>query len=173
MVKEEKKIITRESCKKELLGLAKSNLRSDLLLFFVMLLIFVPLGIGSVYIARYLLALGVAFALICAVGPIVFIYKVVLDIIMMRLASRGEFSVEKDTVSRLSAGEQRRFGEGRGIVDAIYFSRCGRYASPKSHFDMSSVGDEFYLVVLHNKKNKLVLAFPSLMYECNELDRLQ
>lgn len=44
-----------------------------------------------------------------------------------------------------------------------------RKEADRAAFDIASVGDEFYLVVLHNKKKELVFAFHTMMYECNEI----
>ena len=71
----------------------------------------------------------------------------------LRLIARGGFSIALDTVSRLARGELPR--EGKGTVNVIYFTRYGRYEADRAAFDIASLGDEFYLVVLHNKKGSL------------------
>ena len=81
------------------------------------------------------------------------------------MVERDEFSIVKDTVSRLSRGEP----EGRHTVDAIYFTLNGRYVPSKTTFDLSSVDDEFYLVILHTRRNELCFAFHTMMYECKDL----
>jgi hypothetical protein len=50
-------------------------------------------------------------------------------------------------------------------VDVIYFTKYGRYVATGMNFDLASVGDVFYLVILHAKEEKLVFAYNSMMYE--------
>ncbi len=164
-------MITREGCKQDLKRWAKANFLHDAVLFSVMVLIFVPLMFLSIYIAKRILVLGVVFALACAVAPVIFIYRIVLDIITVRLVERDSFSIVRDTVCRLSKGEiPQKYSEGGDTVDVIYFKKYGRYVASGITFDISSVGDECYLVIVHGKKEKLVFAFHSTMYECKDLD---
>ena len=59
MQKESKNILTREGCKTELKKLSKANLVQDSIILAVLLLIFVPLFILSIYLAKYILILGI------------------------------------------------------------------------------------------------------------------
>ena len=170
MTKESKNILTRESCQKELVRWAKEKLLSDIVLLAVMLLIFVPLFVACVYVAKNILALEIILALICASAPAFFTYRIVCDIIKLRLVKQGAFSITRDTVSRISRGEiPKNYSEGRHTVDAVYFTKHGRCTSLQTPFDLSSVGDEFYLVILHGKKDQIVFAYHSMMYECKDL----
>ena len=167
MTKESKNILTRESCQKELVRWAKGEMIPDVVLVIVMLLIFVPLFVACVYVAKNILVLGIMLALMCTIVPAFFIYKIVRDIIKMCLVKQGAFSIVKDTVSRISKGEvPKNYSEGRHTVDVVYFAKYGRCTSMKTPFDISSEGDEFYLVVLHGKKDQIVFAYHSMMYEC-------
>ena len=173
MTKETKNIITRDICKSDLKHMAKADLLQDVVLFVIMLLIFVPFILMAVHVAKYILILGVVVALACTIAPVVFACRIILDITALRLVERGGFSIVKDTVSRLSKGEiPKKYSEGRHTVDVIYFTKYGRCTSSslKTPFDLSSVGDEFYLVVLHNKKQEIALAFHSMMYECKDVE---
>lgn len=166
MIKETKNILTYESCRDELARWAKGSLLPDTVLFAVMLLIFVPLFVMCIYVSKNVLVLGIVFALICTVAPIVFAFRIVGDIITLRLIKRGGFSVVEDTVCRLSKGEiPQKYSEGRASVDVIYFTKYGRYVASGMNFNLASVGDVFYLVILHTKKEKLVFAYHSIMYE--------
>ena len=170
MTKESKNILSCESCQKELVRWAKGKLLPDIVLLVVMLLIFVPLFVACIYLAKYILVLGIILALMCTVAPAFFVYRIVCDIIKLRLVKQGAFSITRDTVSRISRGEvPKNYSEGRHTVDAIYFTKYGRCTSIKTPFDLSSVGDEFYLVVLHGKKDQIVFAYHSMMYECKDL----
>ena len=172
MQKESKTILTRQSCKIELKKLSKANLVQDLVILAILLLIFVPLFILSIYLAKYILILGIAFALICMIFPVLFIYKIIRDVMFSRTVEQDGFSIVKDTVSRISRDEiPKSYSEGRRTVNVIYFAKYGRCVAPKlrTPFDLSGVGDEFYLVIL-NKNKKIIFAYNLAMYECKELD---
>ena len=172
MQKESKTILTRQSCKIELKRLSKANLVHDLVILAILLLIFVPLFILSIYLTKYILILGIAFALICMISPVLFIYKTIRDVTFLRTVDQDGFSIVKDTVSRISRDEiPKSYSEGRRTVNVIYFAKYGRCVAPKvrTPFDLSGVGDEFYLVIL-NKNKKIIFAYNLAMYECKELD---
>ena len=172
MQKESKNILTREGCKIELKKLSKANLVQDLVILAVLLLIFVPLFILSIYLAKYILILGIAFALICTIFPVLLIYKIICAVMFSRTVDQNGFSIVKDTVSRISRDEiPKSYSEGRRTVNVIYFAKYGRCVAPKvrTPFDLSGVGDEFYLVIL-NKNKKIIFAYNLAMYECKELD---
>ena len=172
MQKEAKTILTREGCKKELKLISKANLVQDLVILAVLLLIFAPLFALSIYLAKSILILGIVFALICAIFPIIFIYKIIRDVMFSRIIEQNGFSIVKDTASRISRDEiPKSYSEGRRTVNVIYFEKYGRCVAPKvrTPFDLSGVGDEFYLVILH-KKEEIIFAYKSIMYYCKELD---
>ena len=174
MQKESKNNLTREGCKIELKRLSKANLVQDLVILAILLLIFVPLFILSIYLTKYILILGIAFALICMISPVLFIYKTIRDVMFSRTVEQDGFSIVKDTVSRISRDEiPKSYSEGRYTVNVIYFAKYGRCVAPKviTPFDLSGVGDEFYLVISH-KKDEIIFAYNSAMYECKELDNV-
>ena len=169
---ESKNILTRENCKAELKRLSKARLMQDSVVLAVLLLIFVPLFLLSMYLAKYILILGIGFALMCAFFPAMFVYRIIRDVTFSKMIEQNGFSIVKDTVSRISLDEiPKSYAEGRRTVNVIYFAKHGRCVAPKvrTPFDFSAPGDEFYLVVLH-KKEEIVFAYNSIMYNCNELD---
>ena len=174
MPKESKNILTRESCIADLKRLSKANLAQDLAILVVFLLIFVPLFILSIYLAKYILILGITFALICMIFPGLFIYRIIRDVMFSRTVEQDGFSIVKDTVSSISRDEiPKSYSEGRRTVNVIYFAKYGRCVAPilKTPFDLSGVGDEFYLVILH-KKDEIIFAYNSVMYEGKEFDNV-
>lgn len=164
MEKRTKNIITRESCYKELLHTAKADIYLSIVLLAIMLVIFVPLSFLGVYIAKYVVVLGVVFALACYVVPAYMVFDMVRHIRALKMVHRGEFSIVKDTVSLLSPGEPM----GKSTVNAIYFSVYGRYLPGDTAYDLTSVDDEYYLVVMDIKKYPIQMAFHSLLYEYKE-----
>ncbi len=172
MAKETKNIITYESCKEQLTKAARSGLMHDLILLAIVLLICVPIIILSIYLATYILLLGIAFALPCAIASVFFICETVRRILRLRLLAHGGFSVVKDTVYRVSRDEApKNYTEGRHTVNAIYFTNYGRCTAFGTPFDLAAVGDEFYLVVLHNKKKEVAFAVHTMMYEYKETEK--
>ena len=92
--------------------------------------------------------------------------------IFARTVDQNGFSIVKDTVSRISRDEiPKSYSEGRRTVNVIYFAKYGRCVAPKvrTSFDLSGVGNEFYLVISH-KKDEIIFAYNSAMSECKELD---
>ena len=175
MKTESKNILTRENCKAELKRLSKSRLMQDSVVLAVLLLIFVPLFLLSIYLAKYIIILGIGFALICAIFPAMFVYRIIRDVTFSKMIEQNGFSIVKDTVSRISLDEiPKSYAEGRRTVNVIYFAKHGRCVAPKvrTPFDFSAPGDEFYLVVLH-KEREIIFAYNSIMYNCNELDVTQ
>ena len=175
MKAESKNILTRESCKAELMRLSQARLMQDSVVLGVLLLIFVPLFLLSMYLAKYILILGIVFALICMIFPAMLVYRIIRDVTFSKMIKQNGFSIVKDTVSRIALDEiSKSYAEGRRTVNVIYFANHGRCVAPKvrTPFDLSASGDEFYLVVLH-KKEEIVLAYNSIMYSCNELDVAQ
>ena len=170
MQKESKNKLTREGCKIELKKLSKANLVQDLVILAILLLIFVPLFILSIYLAKYILILGIAFALICMLFPGLFIYRIIRDVMFSRTVEQDGFSIVKDTVSRISRGEiPKIYSEGRRTVNVIYFAKYDRCIAPKvrTPFDLSGVGDEFYLVILR-KNEKIIVAYDLAIYDYRE-----
>lgn len=166
MQKQSKNIISREACKKDLQHLARADVYQSAVLLAVVLLIFVPLFCMSIYVSKHILGLGLIFALICAALPIIFAVRLIRRLARMRLIRQNGFSIVKDTVCRLSKDES----DGRHTVDALYFTDYGRCTSYKPAFEVSSVGDEFFLVVLHTKKKEICFAFNAVAYECADFE---
>ena len=116
--------------------------------------------------------MGIGFALIWAIFPSIFVYRIIRDVTFSKMIEQNGFSIVKDTVSRISLDEiPKSYAEGRRTVNVICFAKHGRCVAPKvrTPFDFSAPGDEFYLIVLH-KKEEIVFAYNSTMYDCNELD---
>ena len=165
---ETKNMITRESVKKDLIFSAKRLLVIDCIALVLLSLLMALLIYASLFAARYVLVVGLLLALIFLIPPILGAFYVIRDIRNLRLAARGGFLIVTDTVCDLVKGEPI----GRhSVADAIYFKRYGRWIAADTTFGLTSVGDEFYLVVLQNKKKEIKMAFHSLMYRCDEVTR--
>ena len=161
-----KNIITRENCKKDLKDLIKSDISFDACMLVIVLLIHIPLLCISIYILTFSLIIGIPMFLGSLLMPTYYIYELTSDIIRMRLVVHDGFSIVKDRVQVLSKGEV----QNRQTVNVIYFAEYGRYPANNMTFTLSSVGDEFYLVVIHTKKKEATFAYHTNYYECSELD---
>jgi hypothetical protein len=148
--------------------LARADLLSGLILLAVILVIFVPLILLGIYLLKYIMAFGIVVILVCALPITYFIYRLINNILAVQLVKTDGFSIIKDTVSRLSKGEPAGH---RHTVDAIYFTKHGRFVPEQTVFDLTSLHDEFYLVVLNDKKKEIKFAYNTMMYDCKELDQ--
>ena len=166
MAKQTKNVITLAECHKTLVNSAKADVMISIIFLVVMSVLFVPFIFLGLYLAKYLVILGIVFALCCLIAPAYWTYELILALRKFDRVKRGEFSIVKDTVSRLSPGEP----VGKSTVDAIYFSTYGRFVPGKTTYDLTSVGDEYYLVVMDTKKESIQMAFHTLMYECKDVE---
>ena len=166
MTKETKNILTWEDCQKKLMRWAKGELFPHVVLLGIVSLALIPFFIWAAFMAKRELVLGILLGLLCATGPIALVYRITCDVKQIGLVKQGSFSVVRDTVFRISRGETpRNSKEGRDTVDVVYFERYGRCTSLNTPFDFSAVGDEFYLVILHAKRDEIIFAYHSAMYD--------
>lgn len=172
MAKETKNIITRENCKNKLMASAKADvILYSCVLAFVSLFVLLPLAWGGICFLNDILILGIAALVLSLLLFGVLACFLTKSIIELRLIAKGSFSIVKAKVEHLSKSEcPRNRSEGRHSVNAIYFAHDGRCTSFLCSFDLIAVGDEFYLVILHNKKKEIALAYPLTMYEFKELN---
>ena len=169
-------MISRASCGKSLLQYAKSEVYTYSVYTGVILLVLIPISlILSFYISmadfRWLkLLLLVLFGIPISAPLIYFVYNLVINIIKLQLAKRSEFSIVKATVSRLVRNERPKGVMSRSTYDVIYFVGYGHIIPSQTVFDLTSDKDEFYLVILHNKKREIVQAYHTKRYECKDID---
>lgn len=109
-----------------------------------------------------------------------FMYSVVNLNLKKKMIYNGGYTVCRDVL--IGKGEcqmDRNFVRGfmrrnnrNNRVDAFYFSYYGRYAAvtleEKTLFELSECGEEFYLVVYNNRKEKPVAIYNSKLYERKE-----
>ena len=170
-MKQTKNKLTRDLIKEELKRLTKSSVR-----FSTVFLITTGISVGLPFILLGIF--GMSDSLISGIACIVigtalllFLAKLLLDDVRRtRLVEKGKFFIIKDSVSRISRDEPQ--GRYR-TVNVLYFVRFGRYIPPKTTFNLSSVGDEFYLVILSTRKPEICFAYHTMMYECNDIDDVE
>ena len=160
--------LTRDLIKAELKSYTKGSARITTVFFLTIVITgalpFILLGIAAMSDS---LISGITCIVIGVFLILIFTWILLTDIKHKRLVENGKFYIIKDSVSRLSRGEPQ--GKYR-TVDVLYFVRFGRYVPSKTTFDLSSVGDEFYLVIIPTKKPTICFAYHTMMYECNDVD---
>ena len=174
MQEKSKNVLTRESCKNELKRVVKANLMQESFILAAMLLIILPMYVLLINFAQNIFILVIILVFL-GMFPIMVLYRIIRDVIFFGMIEKNKFFIVKDTVSRISRdecpGHYLKHGfEGRYTVNVIYFTKYGRCAAPKlrTPFDISGVDDEFYLVLSY-KKDEIILAYNSVMYDCKEL----
>ena len=170
MQKESKNILTREGCKAELKRLSKEVLVENSVILAILLLIFVPLFISSIYLTTRILILAIVLALLCVLPPAFFVYAVIRAVMLLRTIEQNGFLIVKDTVSHICRDEiARNYFEGHRTVHAIYFAKYGRCIATKvrSTFGLPCAGDEFYLVILR-KNEEIIVAYDLAIYDYRE-----
>ena len=184
MTNSKKNLLTRERCIADFQKNRKLDLYFNLLGFIGMFLLFgafIALLLASTLPSdpgRWIGLVIFSFPQVCMLLRTIAVLR---DISRMR---KGEFSISVDKVKGIGKGE-RRYERGiRGEIEAIkdyrftmsqyadylHFWEYDRFSPSRTVFDMASVDDEFYVVVLNNKKEKPVLIYSLKMYECKDLD---
>ena len=168
-MKQTKNIITRDMCRDEQKNYLKASICMGVALT-VFILLPVPLFfyIAVIFSKDSFIASLIPIIPCCiCIFPFFLMIKTLSNYVnQLRFINQGRLSIAKDTVYRLAINERA----GRTTQNAIYFSKYGRYVPAKSIFDLSSVGDEFYLVIIPAKKPKICFAYHTMMYECNDVD---
>ena len=95
MQKESKNILTRERCKAELKRSSKAHLVQDSVILAVLLLIFVPLFVLSISLAKHILVLGIVLALVCMICPALFVRRIIRDVLYSGAIGQNAFSIVK------------------------------------------------------------------------------
>ena len=162
MNKMTKNIITRESCKKELVHLAKADMKCYTVLLLALALVYLPLFFAGLGVAKDAAVLGIPMMVFSLFLPCFFGYMIFNAARMLGEIEQGEFSVVTDTVSYLSRGEV----VGRNqTADVIYLSEFGRYIPSQTVFDLTDTDDTFYVVVINRRKKVPVFVYHSMLYE--------
>ena len=174
MAPETKNLFTRSDCKKEIeRALAQEVYRFGCILAVICLLL-IPCSLlpfsqlerfSDPFVRSVIIALGLLFYLPIAMMG----YATATSLIQLRFARKGYLVILTDTVKRLSPGEPR----GRySTADVLYFEKTGKYIPSRTAFQITSVGDTYYVVFLSNGKRRtpVRLGYPTKLYDCKETD---
>ena len=161
----EKNVITHDSCRKAIISAERGEVPFYTVIFIAFAAVFTPIIVLCISSLTDMLALAVILSIMLAIAPICAAWKLISVIMCARRARVGELLIVTDTVSRLSKGEHVK--NGRGFTDVIYFTEHGRVETGGVNYDFSSVGDNFYLVLLDGSVR---LIYHSKIYECIEVD---
>jgi len=153
----EKNIITYESCKNVIRKELQADIRTLGLLLPVILIIFVPFTCGfislafeegTLIVAR--LFWGIIVAPIFAALPVYFIYQLINALFQLNMVNQYKFSIEKDTVTKLE-----RVYRHRREQEVAHFKNYGKFVISSTQYSLTSVNDEYYLVILNANKTVL------------------
>ena len=161
--------LTRAECQKKLLAENAFQLRLNffLLAIFLTLLIFSTVACIRLFDRSWFL--GIPLIIAFFVPSTIFTCKAIGNVRTLRLIERGGFSIVKDTVIGFAREPNRKHTEE---VDVIYLSKHGRVLPSDTAFKFSSVGDEFYVVILHNKNGAVAGTYHTKMYTCDEMNEI-
>ncbi len=159
-----KNIITHDSCRRVIINAERGEVPFYTVIFIAFAAIFTPIIVLCISSLTDMLALAVILSIMLAIAPACAAWKLISVIISAHRARVGELLIVTDTVSRLSKGELVK--NGRGVTDVIYFVEHGRVECGGFNFDFSSVGDEFYLVLLDGKVR---LIYHTKLYEFKDM----
>lgn len=157
-----KNILTREEIKKVLRREAKGELSLAALGFALVTLIFLPCFIAGIYVATFVLLLGIALSAVCVLCIAFMLYRLIVHARVARMIGRDGFSVVTDTLCRTAKEPVGRRGD---LATVYYFSAYGKGKGHHGSMALAEIGDPFYLVVLDDKKKSVRLTYPAAEYD--------
>lgn len=161
-----KNSLSRKKCQQEAFREAKGTVLIRSAWFAIAAILLTPMIVAGFGVLAPLWGLSIPLIVSSFVVLFLYAWHLAKSISALVLISRGEFSIMKDIVSRKVAGEAERYRQL--AVNALYFSVYGRYVCKMTYFDLASEGDEFYVVILNNKKKKIVACYPTSLYNCTD-----
>ena len=165
--KQTKNVLTRDVIKKALQREAKADLYSFSFGFIFLSLLLIPFFIAGIYVATFVLLVGITLSAVCAVCLAFMLYRLIVCARIARLIGHDGFSVVTDTLCH-TAREIPRHSRVREFVTVYYFSAYGKAHEVHTLTGLDEIGDVFYLVVLNDKKKQVCLAYPAKWYEYKE-----
>ena len=168
MAKQTKNIITRDGCKDEALKSIKKDITLYAILLVFSLLLYIPFFV--IVGASFELGIfwGILMLLSCFCIHIVFICIIVYNLRLMQALKRDGVTIVIDRAVRLCEEADRMPNRRFATVNVIYFRDHDRHVYNGSLFELFSHGDEFYLVVIKKKKEKVISAYNTKFYELND-----
>ena len=183
MTNSKRSLLTREICTRDFLQKRKGDLYFNLFGFIGMSMIFgffLALALGTTSPDEF----GRWFGIVILTFPsAITLFKIIRILREMIAMKNGDFSICADKVKGIGKGENIYDYGFRGKIqmlmddkcrffryaDFIHFWEHDRFIPTRTVFDIASVDDEVYVVVLNSKKTVPVLVYSALVYECNEL----
>ena len=168
MAKQTKNIITREGCKDEALKSIKSEIITYSIILAFSLLLYIPFFV--IVGASFELGIfwGILMLLCCFCVHIVFICLIFYNVRLMQTIKREGVTVVIDRAVRFSEEADRMPNRRFATVKVIYFRDHDRQIYRGSLFELFENGDEFYLVVIKKRKEKVVAIYSTKLYELKD-----
>ena len=168
MAKQTKNIITHEECKHEALKSIKGEIVIYAILLAFSLLLYIPFFILVGASFELGVFWGILMLLCCFCVQIVFICFILYNVRLMQAIKRDGVTVVIDRAVRFSEEADRMPNRRFATVKVIYFRDHDRQIYRGSLFELFENGDEFYLVVIKKRKEKVVAIYNTKLYELKD-----
>ena len=169
MAKETKNIITRQECQNEVIKSIKGDICLYSIILGVAILLFLPFTplIGKTAATHWALGLLMFFSMfflhIVLLGILIYHIKLMNDV------KRHGVTIVVDKAVRLGEEMVYKFpARYRRLANVIYFRDHDKHIYTGTLFELCSHGDEFYLVILKKKKEKVIKAYNTKFYELKD-----
>ena len=162
-MKQTKNEITREFIKKELAFYNKADIRSRLLLGIVLALLSVPLVCLCIFLIDHLV-LRILLSCLCALLPfgvfaLIYIVQLVKALGEKKMLTKGQFEI---TTRKVLSMDEKVVGNHTETF--FSFGDFKEISVGKTTRDITSVGDEFY-IVHYRGKSEIKLFYPAKTHE--------
>ena len=168
MTEPTKNLLTRETCKAEMLQKEMRDFIAVLSLFLASLPAFAVLVVCVVNLVRLS---GWIYAIL-TIPEVLLLAAALIRVIDrgVRVAriKKGAFSIVTDKVSEKREELVRRGGRRRHLENVLYFVHYGRYVPSSTVYQLTDEGDVFFLVIPDGRKQAISIAYHSDMYTDRE-----
>ncbi len=158
-----KNLITREMCKAEMLKKEKHAFILSLLLLIAAIPAFILLGVATSWLANAYSWFFIIYIVLSSLLMILALVSTVMQGVCVAKIKRGAFSLVTDRVS-VKTEELVSNGRSRRLEQVLYFVHYGRYLPSETVYQLTDVGDTFYLAVIDSRKPEITLAYHADMY---------
>ncbi|MBO7170465.1 MAG: hypothetical protein J6W28_04725 [Clostridia bacterium] len=164
---ETKNLLTREYVKEELLKTQKYHFYHVLFLFFGALPFIALCLWGGIYLTLHGSIFCIGLPILTGVTLLLALYLLISKGVALSKARRGVFSLVTDQVSEKTE-ELVYAGRHRRLEQVLYFVHYGRYLPSDTVYQLTDMGDTFYLVVIDGRKPTIAKAYHTKFYTDRE-----
>ena len=166
MIEPTKNLLTRETCKAEMLQKEMPNFIIIFGLFLALLPLSAALVVCTVNLVRFYSWIYAFYTLPVLLLPVALIVVINHGVRVARI-KKGAFSIVTDKVSD-KREELVRHGRHRHLENVLYFVHYGRYVPSSTVYQLTDEGDVFFLVIPDGRGQAISIAYHSDMYTDKE-----